>query len=130
MGKEPNKIGRPTLFTPETISKLEQVFAMGGTDLEACSYADVSKSALYNYQEANPDFVERKEMLKERPFIRARQTIVKALDNPRDAQWFLERRRKNEFAQRSEITGKDGEEIKIVGINYIIPNGNNNRADD
>jgi len=107
------KLGRPTIITPEIISKLEMVFAIGGTDLEACSYADISKSTLYNYQNENPDFLERKEMLKERPFIKARQTIVKALDNPHDAQWFLERKRKNEFAQRSEVTGKDGKDLKI-----------------
>ena len=106
--------GRPEIITPEIVSKLEAVFAIGGTDLEACSYADIGKTTLYNYQQDHPHFVERKEMLKEKPFIKARQTVVKALDNPSDAQWFLERKRKSEFATRQEHTGADGKDLNII----------------
>ena len=105
------EVGRPTVMTPDVISKLESVFAIGGTDKEACSYADISHQTLYDYQALHPEFVERKEALKERPFIKARQTIVNALNNPHDAQWFLERKRKNEFAQRSELTGAEGKPL-------------------
>lgn len=98
-------------MTPETISKLEQVFAIGGTDKEACSYADISHQTLYKYQEEHPEFTERKEMLKEKPFIKARQTIVKALEDPKDAQWFMERKRKDEFANRHELTGEGGKDL-------------------
>ena len=108
MAKE---VGRPTVITPEIISKLEEVFAIGGTDNEACFYADIGKTTLYNYQQDHPEFVERKEALKERPILKARQTVVKALDNPQQAQWFLERKVKNEFASRSELTGKDGKDL-------------------
>lgn len=110
--------GRPTVMTDEVISKLESVFAIGGTDKEACAYADISHQALYDYQALNPDFTERKEMLKERPFIKARQTIVKALDNPADAQWFLERKRKSEFAARTEHTGAEGSALNVRVIHY------------
>lgn len=108
MAKE---VGRPTVITPEIINKLEEVFAIGGTDNEACFYADIGKTTLYNYQQDHPEFVERKEALKERPILKARQTVVKALDNPQQAQWFLERKVKNEFASRSELTGKDGKDL-------------------
>ena len=106
-----NPVGAPTVMTPEIISKLETVFAIGGTDKEACSYADIGKTTLYNYQEDHPEFVERKEMLKEKPFIKARQTVVKALDNPHDAQWYLERKRRAEFATRVEQTGAEGKDL-------------------
>lgn len=108
MAKE---VGRPTVMTPEVIAKLEEVFAIGGTDMEAIFYADISKDALYDYQLKNPEFTERKEKLKERPILKARQTVVKSLDNPQQAQWFLERKVKNEFAQRSEMTGRDGKDL-------------------
>ena len=55
------KYGRPTIFTKELLDKLEYVFALGGTDKEACLYAGVSPAALYKYQEKNLDFVERKQ---------------------------------------------------------------------
>jgi len=105
------KVGRPNIITPEIISKLEEVFAIGGTDEEACFYADIGKSTLYNYQQDHPEFVERKETLKERPILKARQTIVKGLEDPDNAKWFLERKRKSEFASRQELTGKDGSPI-------------------
>jgi hypothetical protein len=100
------KTGRPTIMTKETISKLEEVFAIGGTDKEACFYADISHQTLYDYQAIHPEFVERKEALKERPILKARQTVVKSLENPSDAQWFLERKRKDEFSSRSEISSE------------------------
>ena len=92
-----NKGGRPTVMTPLVISKLEEVFAIGGTDKEACFYADISHQTLYDYQEKHPEFVERKEALKEKPILKARQTVVKALDDPNSARWYLERKRKKEF---------------------------------
>jgi hypothetical protein len=72
-----SEVGRPTIMTPETLQKLEDAFALGCTDLEACVYADISKSTLYNYQEQHPEFVERKEELKEHPVLLARQTVIK-----------------------------------------------------
>lgn len=105
-------------MTPETIQKLEEVFALGGTDLEACHYADISKSTLYNYQEENPDFVERKEKLKEMPVLKARKTIVTALDTPQYALEYLKRKKKDEFSERSEHTGADGSSISINVISY------------
>ena len=113
-----NPVGRPTVMTPEAIAKLEEVFAIGGTDLEAIFYADISKDALYNYQKDNPEFVERKEKLKERPILKARQTFVKALEDPHYAVEFLKRKRKGEFSDRTEQTGPDGERLSISVISF------------
>jgi len=114
-----NKGGRPTKMSKETIAKLEEVFALGGSDSEACFYANISKQTLYNYQEKNPEFVDRKEALKEKPILKARQTVVKALDDPKDAQWFLERKRKEEFSLRQEVTGAEGKELKLLSEKQI-----------
>ena len=73
--------GRPTSMTPETIQKLEDAFSWGCTDLEACCNADISKSTLYNYCEANPKFMERKEVLKNQPVMKARRVVQAALDD-------------------------------------------------
>ena len=95
-------VGRPTVMTQDTLNKLEEVWAIGGTDLEAIFYADISHQTLYDYQEKHPEFIERKEKLKERPILKARQTIVKSLDEPEHAKWYLERKAKREFAERKE----------------------------
>lgn len=112
VGKEHNSAaGRPTVMTPDIIRKLEEAFAIGCSDSEACSYADIGQSTLYSYQEKHPEFAERKEKLKERPILKARQTVVKGLDQVEHAKWYLERRKKAEFAQRTEQTGAGGEAI-------------------
>lgn len=103
--------GRPTVITQEVLRKLEEAFSLGCTDLEACLYANISKSTLYDYQKANPDFLERKEKLKEAPILLARKTVIDSLKNPLTAQWYLERKKKDEFATRVENTGRNGEPL-------------------
>lgn len=105
-------VGRPTIMTDLTLQKLKEAFAFGCTDEEACYYAEIGKSTLYNYQNDNPEFLEQKEALKQRPILLARQEVIKGLTgNPELALKFLERKKKDEFSLRSEITGKDGKDI-------------------
>lgn len=84
---------------------------MDGTDEEACFYADIAEATLYNYQNRHPEFVERKKRLKKRPILEARQAIIKAINDPINARWYLERKCKKEFAERSELTGAEGKEL-------------------
>lgn len=117
------EVGRPTIMTPEIISKLEEVFAIGGSDNEACFYAGIGKSTLYNYQQEHPEFVERKEALKERPILKARQTVVKSLDDADMALKYLERKKKDEFSIRTEFTGQNGGPINISQVLDKLDNG-------
>lgn len=95
-----SEMGRPTVLTPEVVQKLEHAFSIGATDIEACFYAGISRGTLYNYQKENPDFLDRKEMLKEKQVLKARTVIVQALQegDKNIAKWYLERKRKDEFA--------------------------------
>lgn len=128
---EPYKIdGRPTVMTQETIRKLEEAFALGATDAEACFYANIGKSTLYDYQTVNPAFVERKEELKERPILKARQTIVRSLDIPQHAQWFLERKKKDEFSSRQELTAANGEPLILPSVIIEKNDTNTSTGDD
>lgn len=102
-------VGRPTSMTPETIDKLEEIFALGGSDEEACFYANIGKSTLYNFQKENPEFVERKESLKETPILKARRTVIASLNDPNHAFKFLERKRRNEFAPPAQAVEVSGE---------------------
>lgn len=111
MAKHPG--GRPTIMTPDVINKLEQVFALGGTDKEACFYAGISHQALYNYQERYPEFVERKEALKMTPILKARQTIVKSLDDPNHAFRYARSKLADEFGDKLDI--------KTSGTLTVVP---------
>lgn len=91
----------------EKTTKLEQAFAIGCNDKEACSYAEITEHQLYYYQnEINKEFAVRKAELKEKPILKAKQTIVKSLDDPTHAKWYLERKVKNEFGNSIEINGE------------------------
>ena len=103
--------GRPTDMTTNTVNKLEEAFALGCTDIEACLFAGISKQTLYNYQKKNPEFVDRKAQLKETPVLKARSVVMKALneDDKQTGQWLLERKKRNEFSLRTEQQDLDKE---------------------
>lgn len=122
--------GRPTVVNESVISKLEQAFSMGCSDLEACLFADISKQALYDYQAKHPEFADRKAMLKEKMIFKARSVIADALNKKDEntAKWYLERKAKNEFGTRTEITGADGVSLTPPVIN-ILPVSTQNETD-
>lgn len=99
-------------LTPETIRKLEEAFAIDASVKEACYYADISTDTYYRWIKEFPELSDKLERLREKPILKARQTVVKSLDQPDYAFKYLERKKKDEFSPRQELTGKDGESIK------------------
>ncbi len=96
--------GRPTVVTPEVVLKLEEAFALGCSDREACFFADISNDALYGYCKRNPGFTDRKEQLKERPIFLARKSLIDGVqEDPKLALAYLERKKKTEFSLKHEI---------------------------
>lgn len=113
-----NKVGRPTVMTEEVVQKLEFAFMRGMTDVEACLYADISRSTLHNYCEEHPEFLDRKEELKQHPTSKARLNVTEAIEKG-DAdmsKWWLERKAKNEFSTKQEIGG----EIKVKRLEDVL----------
>lgn len=89
-------------MTEAVVLKLEQAFAIDATVEEACSYAEISRNTFYEYLKKNPEFQDRIDDLRQRPVLKARQTIVGALGNPDVAFKYIERKRKHEFSTRIE----------------------------
>jgi len=101
------------------VQKLENAFSSGATDEEACFYADISVRTLYYYCEKNPEFMQRKELLKKKLILQARnivsqvmvekdsgnQPTSRALDT---SKWYLERKKKDEFAAQVNGIIDDG----------------------
>ena len=100
------KVGRPTVMAKEMIGKLELLFAKGLTDREACLIADIDPSTMYDYCNAHPEFAERKEALKHHPTAKARINITEAIEsgNADISKWWLERKAKDEFSTKQEIS--------------------------
>ena len=120
-------VGRPPIVDEIVVQKLEQAFSNDLTDLEACLYAGISKGTLYNYQNENPEFLNRKEILKNALSLKAKNVLAKSINegNEADAKWWLERRRKHEFSLRTEQTGADGGAEKHE-VTVTFEDGNKN----
>lgn len=94
------EVGRPTVFTPEVLQKLEMAFSLRCTDKEACYFANIGESTLYLYQKNNPEFLERKHQLRNQAVMKARVTVVNALGtHPNIAFRFLEKCGSGDFAR-------------------------------
>ena len=110
-----NLVGRPTVVTPEVVAKLEYGFMRGMNDTEACLYADISRSAFYDYCNKNPEFTDRKEELKKQPSVKAKLNVTEAIEQGDVdlSKWYLERRNKDEFSLKQEIKADVTEEVTI-----------------
>lgn len=111
-------VGRPTVMTEEVIQKLEYAFMKGMTDREACIYANIATSTLYNYCNENPSFSERKEELKQHPTAKARLNVVEAIEKGDEdmSKWWLERKAKDEFSTKQTVDG----EIKVKRLEDVL----------
>lgn len=117
------KVGRPSEMTDQKVKKLEEVFALDGTVEEACFFANISKQTYYNWLEKCPELVDRFEAMRQTPILKARRTVVKALDNPNIALSYLERKKKNEFSTRQEMEHSTPEGRKFnVNITTVDDN--------
>ena len=116
--------GRPTKMTESTVKKLDEAFVVGCSDLEACLYAGISKQTLYNYQDENPEYIDRKEKLKENLKMHSKFNLGKSITEEKDvdnSKWYLERKCKDEFSTKSEskISG-DAENPLAIAISDIM----------
>jgi len=87
------------------LQKLEQAWAMGCPDVEAAAYADVSHAALSDFLKRNPAIADRKARLLQKPFLAARNAILKKISEG-DADLalrYMERKKKAEFSTLQQV---------------------------
>lgn len=94
--------GRPTVRTPDVNRKIEEAAALGCTVEEIAFYAGIHRDTLYSWMKDDLELSDRVRELQEKPVIKARQTIIEALNEPQYATWYLARKRKKEFSERVE----------------------------
>ena len=110
--------GRKTVFTPIVVQKIEQVAALNGTVEQMAFYAGISRAVLYEKLASDKVFSDRIAGLREKPMLKALETIVNSLGNPGDAKWYAERMDKKSFSLRTEHTGAEGAPLVITPVNY------------
>lgn len=97
------KKGRPTVFTAEVIRKIEEVAALDGSVAEMAFYAGIHPDSIYAKLKDDKAFSDRIGGLRERPVLKARETIVKSLGDPNHAFRYMEKKRKKEFGPTLEV---------------------------
>lgn len=109
---------RPTVIDETVLAKLEYAFTNSFTDDEASLYANISPATLYRYIEDNPEFWERKEILKKNPNIKAKLNWIKKLeweDYIASKEW-LERKSKGEFSTKQEVDNNHSWNVTIGSL--------------
>ena len=117
-----NPLGAPLKMTPETLAQLEQAYSLGCTDAEACFAAGISRSTLGKFQVENPEWLERKQLLREKMVLKAKAVIEHALSNfdVATARWFLEKRCREEYGNEVKVSGDINIKQAIVSWAKVI----------
>lgn len=108
--KNPNGEQKKYKQTPEVLASLKFAFSIGATDAEACIHAGIAKSTYYEWRVDSLELSDEFDRLKNAPILTAKKTIVDGLDDVKNAQWYLERKCKDEFSAKIENnhTNSDG----------------------
>lgn len=72
LGGGEDVVARPKKIDTTVVRKLEHGFLNGLSDREACLFANIAPSTLYEYCKENPEFSERKELLKDQVKLKAK----------------------------------------------------------
>lgn len=107
--------GAPTVLTPQVIAQLVAAFQNGLTKQQAFRYAGIGKDTYYRAMKDDKDFADKMRVAQEHLNFRSREVVAKSIEggDVRTAQWWLERKQKDEFSQRKETTGSGGGAVKV-----------------
>lgn len=93
-------MGRPTIINKTTVLKLEQAFKDGFTVERACYLSDIGRSTFYAHLQSDSDFSDKMQLAQAWAIERAKQVVIREIDkgNLKAAQWWLERKARQEFS--------------------------------
>jgi hypothetical protein len=125
------KMGRHTIDTPELREALAANLKLGLTRNDACILAHVSKTSFYNWLEKNEDFLNFVEEAELECKKRNVSLIQKhAIKNAGAAQWWLERKHKDEYSnlQRHDLT-TNGKDLPTPILAHVLNNNGDQKGD-
>src|SRR3990167_5466658 len=96
-------VGRTSKLNEEMVRKLEEAAAVRATIQELCFYAGISKDTYYRWIKESPELNDRLEDLRQKPFLKARQTIISRLDDVNVAFKFMEKEKPDEYGERLNV---------------------------
>lgn len=93
----------------QKVQHLIDAYKIDANDDEACSYAGITLGQLRYFKELHPDFLQVKHACHQILGLKAKQALAKKVEN--EPEWYLERRRKEEYSTRTEQTGANGRDL-------------------
>jgi hypothetical protein len=105
----------------QKVHRLIDAYKIDATDEEACAYAGIRVKALEYFRQVHPDFSEVKAACKQLLKLAARDKIARAINSQKStddiphlaqANWYAERKLKDEFSTRAEVVDPRAEEMK------------------
>lgn len=123
-------------ITVEKLHDLKFAFCIGATTVEACGYADITEQGYNKWLRNMPEDLQLEwkflvEQWKRDLVLKARHSVFCEMDDPNMAKWYLERKRRDEFATRTEQELKKVEKFSDVSdedldgmIGEVTTNGN------
>ena len=114
--------GRPTVMTEEVLQKLEEAYTMDFNDREACFHAGIAISTFHHHKEKNQEFCNKVEVWKNDIKRRSKKLLHLAINSGdvSTAKWWLEKKAPEEYSNRVEHTGANGQPLlppKIIITN-------------
>ncbi len=109
--KQKKPRGVPTKMTEAVLGIIETAWSVGANNEIACAHAGIDPTTLYDYLRLHPDFAQKKFAYKQKLKLQALDNTAKALKDKdmQTTRWYLERQMKDEFSNRTEHTGKNGD---------------------
>jgi len=104
----------------EVIKILEPYFKLGCNVAKACSYAGIPRTTVQTWIENNEELRLKVTSWQNEMSAKARRLWNKAMDEGQvnSATEWLKRKEKDEFSERTEQTGANGEPIVVKTISY------------
>jgi hypothetical protein len=132
-----NKVGRKTKMTEERLKNLEECFRLGMPKIKACASVGIDRDTLLNYERKNPSFTAQIEFWQKAPYRKGLESLISSFTtkviknkkggieriipaNYENIKFYLKSKHKDEFSERTELTGKDGGAIEMNNNNIII----------
>ena len=107
--------------TPAQLKILEDLFKNGARVKYALHAAGIPSSTFYDYLNSHEDFSEQIEYWQQYPEMIAKNSVLKHMvEDGNLALRYLQSKCRDEFGQRTEITGADGEALAMPTI-QILP---------
>jgi len=122
---EIQKIEDQVVISDKEIKDLEYYFTHGFTDEEACLEADINIRTFYHYCSNNPEWADRRQVLKKRQVMKAKLIVSKNLEAEKDdyvKMVFQEEKRQERARIKVDlgVTTEDEEDINAKNVSLKV----------